>query len=77
MKLKKKKPDGLMPVPARFWKTFTEAEFRELAERDGWLNEAECARLWRMQDRNDPPPKQLQMVFRKDEILKVFPPGAK
>lgn len=53
-------------IPPKFWWTIGEAEFVEIAT-TGYLNAEQCARLWRMEDRNDKPPKRLQVLLEEEE----------
>jgi len=58
-------------VPTRFWQSMSLEEFDALAKNDGWLNAIQCARLWRMTERNTRPPLKLQIFLKRDEVEKL------
>jgi hypothetical protein len=63
--------DDLSKVPVLFWQTMSPEEFSKFAiDQDGWLNAEQCARLWRMEDRQGEPPKRLQILLNRDEFIK-------
>ena len=55
--MKKSKEDRALR--AKFWTTFSVQEFSDFIDRDGVLNEEQCARLWRMMEYQGEPPKSL------------------
>lgn len=61
-------------IPASFWRKMPKDEFTALIENDGWLNAAQCVRLWRLADRQSEPPIRLQIGFDMAELKRVFPP---
>lgn len=69
------KPDG-DPVlfPPEFFKRMSEREFFELIDRDGFLTNKQIRRLWRMTDRQGPPPDALRIMLKASDVMKCFPP---
>lgn len=51
-------------IPAEFWGKIPFEDARRII-RTGKLNAEECALVWRMVDRNDPPPKELTVLVRQ------------
>lgn len=67
------KHEDMCAVPVKFWQAMPEDEFsRFVLEQDGWLNEEQCARLWRMEERNSEPPKRMQVLLKRSEIEAQF-----
>jgi uncharacterized beta-barrel protein YwiB (DUF1934 family) len=66
--------DGMLKIPVEFWRSLTEEESREVIT-SGWLNRKQCRRLWRMQDRQDAPPKRLQILVKKDDVMDLIKRG--
>jgi len=62
-----------VPIPRQFWATLTEEEQDEFFASNGWLNAEQCARVWRMTDRQDTPPERMQLFFSRAEVMKAFP----
>ena len=60
-------------IPPKFWQTLKPGEFAQISERGGWLNAEQCARLWRLTDRQDEPPQRMELFFRAEDIDRVFP----
>jgi hypothetical protein len=55
-----------VPRP-EFWLTVDADEFEEiLYDQDGWLNEEQCERLWRVENRPGEPPKRLHVAVRRE-----------
>jgi hypothetical protein len=64
-------------IPARFWRTVTMQEFVRLVHNGGYLNAEQCARLWRMEDFQGSPPKQIRAMVNEvefDRFLKTVKP---
>lgn len=55
-------------LPAKFFKSLSKAEWDQLFRNDGWLNAEQCARLWRLTDRNTPPPETMQMLVNAADL---------
>lgn len=62
-----------MNIPKEFWAQMSFAEFNALIANDGWMDAGQCARLWRLTDRQDEPPARMQIVLNMDDVKKVFP----
>jgi hypothetical protein len=60
-------------IPAKFWASLSPAEFLHLAMNDGELSASECARLWKMTDRQDTPPDSLKIMINREDLMRVFP----
>jgi hypothetical protein len=58
-------------IPPNF---FSRDEFVALCANGGFLNAAQCARLWRMTDRQGVPPGRLQVLFNREDLMREFPP---
>ena len=65
-----KKP---VDIPSQFFKTITDKEWHVVMQ-TGELNSKLCKRLWAMQGRTDKPPDFLTLLFKKEDMLRVFPP---
>lgn len=63
--------DDLNKIPAAFWGTLTDKQFRKIAT-TGWLNARLCARLWRMTDHNSTPPKRLQVLIKREDVERLI-----
>ena len=61
-------------IPARFWQTLKPGEFAQIVyEQNGCLNADQCARLWRLEDRNSEPPQRLQVLVSRADINRLWP----
>jgi hypothetical protein len=60
-------------IPPEFWKTLKTGEFDQIADRGGYLNAEQCARLWRLTDRQGEPPQCMEVFFRTEDIDRLFP----
>lgn len=59
-------------IPLNFWRVISLKEFERLVfEQDGWLNAEQCARLWRMEDRQGEPPQRLQVLLDRKQVEKL------
>ncbi len=61
-------------IPVAFWKTLSSTEFYAFAKNGGYLNPEQCARLWQMTDRQDEPPRRLQILANAADVMREFPP---
>ena len=61
-------------IPPAFLRTLTSDEFHALCENNGYLNAEQCARLWRMTDRQGDPPASLQLRFSVADLMREYPP---
>jgi hypothetical protein len=59
-------------LAAAFWKTVSEQEFREIIDRGGILNAEQCARLWRIEERQTEPPKALEILIWKPDLDRLI-----
>jgi hypothetical protein len=59
-------------IPPPFWQKLREDEWQQVAE-TGYLNARLCRRLWRMMDRQGPPPKRLMVMLRREDVMREFP----
>ncbi len=68
--------DDQIEISARFWATVDTQQFRQIIERDG-LDAEQCARLWRMLDRQDEPPPFLKIFVKREDVMRIWPPRKK
>jgi len=60
-------------IPAAFWRHLSEAEGMA-AIRRGYFDRGEAIRLWEFLGRRDAPPESVPLMFRKEDVLRAFPP---
>lgn len=67
--------DDPISIPAEFWdkKHMSLKQFMAIARR-GYLNHAECLKLWAMLGRTDRPPDKLQVMLKAEDVMREFPP---
>ena len=59
-------------IPARFWKSITAEEFHQVCMTSE-LTAEQCARVWRMLDRQDEPPQTLGVRVSREDVMRLFP----
>jgi hypothetical protein len=65
--------DEPVRIPREFWgPSLTKDEFNEIVE-TSCLNAEQCARVWRMLDRQDPPPDGMKILIKQEDLMRVFP----
>ena len=55
-------------LPIRFLRSLTPDEVCTLVLRDRWLDEKQCARLWRMMGREDDPPYTVRVYVSRTDV---------
>lgn len=63
--------DGHVYIPKEFWQSFTDEEMKSIAEAHFRLNAEQCQKLWRMTDRNTPPPLYMELEFNRADLERV------
>jgi hypothetical protein len=71
MEVQAMKTEDMHGMPSKFW-NMPQQEFNEIIERGGWLNAEQCARLWRMTDRQGQPPERLMVVVSKKHLDRLI-----
>jgi hypothetical protein len=61
-------------IPAEFFQSLTDAEWRAILDRKGVLDRRLCRRLWAMLGRTDRPPDSVTLYFNREDIMREFPP---
>jgi hypothetical protein len=64
-------------IPPEFVRTLAREEWHELCANGGVLNATQCARLWRMTDRQDQPPTSMTLMFSREDAIGTWPPRKK
>ena len=64
-----------MNIPVEFWKSITAEEFSNILMA-GELNKAQCEKVWRMTDRQCPPPDRLALSVNAADLMREFPAGS-
>ena len=67
-------PKNPMSIPVEFLRTLSRGDWNVLCANEGYLDAEQCARLWQMTDRQDVPPKRLQLLFDRADIMRIWPP---
>jgi hypothetical protein len=68
-------PKDPISIPVEFIRTLSRADRDVLFGNGGYLDAEQCARLWRMTDRQDVPPKRLQLLVDLADVMRVWPPS--
>jgi hypothetical protein len=58
-------------IDPRFWQTLSNEEW-ETVYQTGRLDTKLTARLWRMRDRQDPPPDSVEILLNKNDVDKML-----
>ncbi len=61
-------------IPPAFFRAMSRDEFRQLCLNNGVLNAEQCARLWRMTDRQDEPPRSMTLMVSREDVMRIWPP---
>jgi hypothetical protein len=64
-------------IPKEFWATVSSGEWTALFGNGGFLNAEQCARLWRMTDRQTTPPRCLKVLINAADLMEAFPPSSR
>jgi hypothetical protein len=63
-------------IPPRFFENLGDDEAMQIMMTSR-LNAEQCARLWRMLDRQDKPPTSLTLSVSRADVMKIWPPREK
>jgi hypothetical protein len=61
-------------ISPKFWRAIGPEAFLKIAQRNGVLDEQQCAILWMIEGREGQPPKSLQLMLEASEVIRAFPP---
>jgi hypothetical protein len=64
-----------MNIPPAFWRSLTRAEFTRVATTSR-LDADLCAKLWRFQDLQGAPPREMMVLVRKEDVMRLWPKKA-
>lgn len=65
-------------IPAEFWRSMNENEFRELILSGGTIRGKFLERLWKILCRTDAMPADgIEVMVKKEDVMRVFPPRKK
>jgi hypothetical protein len=60
-------------LSSRFWQTLKPGEFEQIVfEQDGCLNAEQCARLWRLEERNSEPPLTARVLINRKDLDRLI-----
>jgi hypothetical protein len=59
-------------MPPKFWKSLTDDEWQRIWDNDCDLDAGLCAKLWRMTDRQGPPPERVRVMVSKKDLMRLI-----